>query len=337
MDSFRAIPKLAHEIAHQYCGGKWIAVGGGGYDIWRVIPRAWSLIWLEMINKSNIKDPLPESWLKEWEQQASTPLIENWDDPKNMYKPIPRKKDIEEKKLAILEAERQAELERQREVERLAEIERKSREEMEKAEANKNKKTAYLTFDDGPSKESTYAILDILAEYNIKATFFVVGKMVVNNPEVLLRTVEEGHAIGNHSYSHDYGYIYHSTKNFMRDIDMADRAIKDVVGDDFETKVMRFPGGSFGKQKIPMIKAVTENGYRYFDWNALNGDAEGALKTPDFLIKRIKETYRNQNNLIILMHDTDAKSTTVESLGKIIDFLIEQGYEFGIIDENYEK
>lgn len=246
-------------------------------------------------------------------------------------------KDIEEKKLAILEAERQAELERQREVERLAEIERKSREEMEKAEANKNKKTAYLTFDDGPSKESTYAILDILAEYNIKATFFVVGKMVVNNPEVLLRTVEEGHAIGNHSYSHDYGYIYHSTKNFMRDIDMADRAIKDVVGDDFETKVMRFPGGSFGKQKIPMIKAVTENGYRYFDWNALNGDAEGALKTPDFLIKRIKETYRNQNNLIILMHDTDAKSTTVESLGKIIDFLIEQGYEFGIIDENYEK
>lgn len=246
-------------------------------------------------------------------------------------------KDIEEKKLAVLETERLAELERKREIERLAEIERKSREEMEKAEANKNKKIAYLTFDDGPSKESTYAILDILAEYNVKATFFVVGKMVVNNPEVFLRTVEEGHAIGNHSYSHDYGYIYHSTKNFMRDIDMADRAIKDVVGEDFETKVIRFPGGSFGKQKIPMIKAVTENGYRYFDWNALNGDAEGVLKTPDFLINRLKETYRNQNNLIVLMHDTDAKSTTVESLGKSIDFLIEQGYEFGILDENYEK
>lgn len=97
MNSYRMIPKLAHEIAHQYCGGKWIAVGGGGYDIWRVIPRAWSLIWLEMIDKTDVNGPLPESWLNEWKQQASTSLIENWDDPKNMYEPIPRKKDIEEK------------------------------------------------------------------------------------------------------------------------------------------------------------------------------------------------------------------------------------------------
>lgn len=246
-------------------------------------------------------------------------------------------KDIEEQKQARLEAERLAELERKREAERLAEIERENREKIEKVEANKSKKIAYLTFDDGPSVESTHAILDILAEYNIKATFFVVGKMVVSNPEVLLRTVEEGHAIGNHSYSHDYGYIYYSTKNFMRDIYMADQAIKDALGDDFETKVMRFPGGSFGKQKLPMVKAVTEEGYRYFDWNALNGDAEGVLMPTDYLIKRLKETYRNQNNLIVLMHDTDVKTTTVESLRNIIDFLIEQGYEFGVIDENYRK
>lgn len=246
-------------------------------------------------------------------------------------------KDIEEQKQARIEAERLAELERKREVDRLAEIERESREKAEKAEADKNKRIAYLTFDDGPSAESTYAILDILAEYNIKATFFVVGKMVVRNPEVLLRTAEEGHAIGNHSYSHDYGYIYHSTKNFMRDIDMADKAIKDALGHDFETRVMRFPGGSFGKQKLPMIKAVTEEGYRYFDWNALNGDAEGVLMPTDYLVKRLKETYRNQNNLIVLMHDTDVKTTTVESLRNIIDFLIEEGYEFGVIDENYKK
>ena len=48
MNIYREIPKLAHEIAHEYCDGRWIAVGGGGYDIWRVVPRAWSLIWLEM-------------------------------------------------------------------------------------------------------------------------------------------------------------------------------------------------------------------------------------------------------------------------------------------------
>ncbi|MBS4176003.1 acetoin utilization protein AcuC [Lederbergia citrea] len=97
MATYRAIPKLAHEIAHQYCGGKWIAVGGGGYDIWRVVPRAWSLIWLEMIGKSDVSGKLPEAWLQRWKQQAPINMIEQWDDPPNIYKPIPRKKDIEEK------------------------------------------------------------------------------------------------------------------------------------------------------------------------------------------------------------------------------------------------
>ncbi len=252
-------------------------------------------------------------------------------------------KYIEEQEMIRLEAERIAEIERLAEIKRLAEIERiaaleiQQDNDIKKNHEEKGKKTAYLTFDDGPSVQSTYSILDILAEYNIKATFFVVGKMVVKNPEVLLRTVEEGHSIGNHSYSHDYGYIYHSSKNFMRDMNLADQAIKDVIGQDFETKVMRFPGGSFGKQKLPMIKLVNDEGYRYFDWNALNGDAEGTLMPKDYLIKRIKETFRNQSNLIVLMHDTDVKTTTVESLRSIIDFLIEQGYEFGVLDENYKK
>lgn len=252
-------------------------------------------------------------------------------------------KHIEEQEMIRLEVERAAEIERLAEIKRLAEIERLAALEIQqgsdikKNHGDKSKKTAYLTFDDGPSVQSTYAILDILAEYNIKATFFVVGKMVVKNPEVLLRTVEEGHSIGNHSYSHDYGYIYNSSKNFIRDINLADQAIKEVLGQDFETKVMRFPGGSFGKQKLPMIKLITEEGYKYFDWNALNGDAEGALMPNDYLIRRIKETYRNQSNLIVLMHDTDVKTTTVESLRNIIDFLIEQGYEFGVLDENYDK
>ena len=246
-------------------------------------------------------------------------------------------KDIEEEKLAIKQAERQLELEIIKENKRLAEIERENQKKEQVLQEDKYKKIAYLTFDDGPSKSSTYSILDILREYNIKATFFVLGKMVVNYPQVLLRTVEEGHAIGNHSYSHDYAYIYGSTKNFMRDMDLADKAIKKVLGDDFQTKVMRFPGGSHGKQKLPMIKTVKENGYKYFDWNALNGDAEGILMPTDYLIKRLKETYKNQHKLIVLMHDTDVKTTTVESLKSIIEFLISEGYEFRVIDDNYEK
>lgn len=97
MRTFREIPKLAHEIAHQYCDGRWIAVGGGGYDIWRVVPRAWSLIWLEMTENSNFYGPLPQAWLDKWQKQAPVQLPLEWDDVPNLYKPIPRRDEITEK------------------------------------------------------------------------------------------------------------------------------------------------------------------------------------------------------------------------------------------------
>ncbi len=240
------------------------------------------------------------------------------------------------KQVKLQEEERLKEEERQKEIERLATIEREAREQRKKAKLDKGNKIAYLTFDDGPSSKATDAILDILADYDIKATFFVQGKMVVNYPEVLKRTFDEGHAIGNHTYSHDYGYLYSSSANFMKDLARADVVLKDVLGKDFETKIMRFPGGSFGKQKSSVIKVVTDAGYTYYDWNALNGDAEGILMPNDYLLKRLKETYKNKASLIVLMHDTDAKTTTVESLRSIIDFLIDEGYTFDVIDENYE-
>jgi acetoin utilization protein AcuC len=103
MKIYREIPKLAHEIAHQYCGGKWIAVGGGGYDIWRVVPRAWALIWLGMTENSNCYGNLPQDWLEYWQEKAPVHLPINWDDPEDMYKPIPRKAEITEKNLLTLE------------------------------------------------------------------------------------------------------------------------------------------------------------------------------------------------------------------------------------------
>lgn len=100
---YREIPKLAHEIAHKYCDGKWIAVGGGGYDIWRVVPRAWSLIWLEMIENSNCYGSLPKDWIDEWKDKASVELAKEWDDPENLYPPIPRKPEITEKNAQTVE------------------------------------------------------------------------------------------------------------------------------------------------------------------------------------------------------------------------------------------
>jgi acetoin utilization protein AcuC len=103
MKSYRLIPKLAHEIAHQYCEGRWIAVGGGGYDIWRVVPRAWALIWMEMTENSNSYGDLPLEWLEHWQKQAPVKLPTQWDDPSNLYTPIPRKEEITEKNVRTLE------------------------------------------------------------------------------------------------------------------------------------------------------------------------------------------------------------------------------------------
>ncbi|MRX55360.1 histone deacetylase [Bacillus sp. HMSC76G11] len=93
---FKEIPRIAQEIADQYCGGKWIAVGGGGYDIWRVVPRAWAMIWLQM-KQQTAAGPLPEEWIKRWQPEAPVALPSVWEDGKDQYKAIPRKLEIEEK------------------------------------------------------------------------------------------------------------------------------------------------------------------------------------------------------------------------------------------------
>lgn len=103
MKTYREIPKLAHKIAHQYCDGRWIAVGGGGYDIWRVVPRAWALIWLEMTENSNCSGSLPGSWLEYWQAKSPVPLPISWDDPEDIYSPIPRKCEITEKNAQTVE------------------------------------------------------------------------------------------------------------------------------------------------------------------------------------------------------------------------------------------
>ncbi|UAL46558.1 acetoin utilization protein AcuC [Sutcliffiella horikoshii] len=99
---YREIPKLAHKIAHQYCKGRWIGVGGGGYDIWRVVPRAWSHVWLEMMETNNVHGSLSEDWINEWKDKAPVELPAEWEDQEDLYKPIPRKQEITEKNKQLL-------------------------------------------------------------------------------------------------------------------------------------------------------------------------------------------------------------------------------------------
>ena len=100
---FEEIPKLAHRLAHEYCEGRWIAVGGGGYDIWRVVPRAWALIWTEMNDLQAPTGPISTDWLNKWQQHSPVALVPTWEDPYPLYDPIPRKQEITEKNGQMLE------------------------------------------------------------------------------------------------------------------------------------------------------------------------------------------------------------------------------------------
>lgn len=195
-----------------------------------------------------------------------------------------------------------------------------------------NEKEAFLTFDDGPTKGITSEILDILKQKQVKATFFVIGKMAESNKDILLREKEEGHAIANHSFSHDYKYLYADPNNFIEDINRADAELKNIL-EGYNSKLIRFPGGSFGKEREIYRQAVTEAGYHYIDWNSLNGDAEGKGNwTVEKLVQNIKATSAGKNRLVILMHDAPLKQTTVQALPQIIEYLKSQGYSFKTLE-----
>ncbi|AIC95319.1 acetoin utilization protein AcuC [Shouchella lehensis] len=96
IQSFREIPTIVHELAHEYCDGRWVAIGGGGYDKWRVVPRAWSYIWLAMTDQLHLaKERIPASWLQQWQKEAAEILPATWSDPS--FPVIPRKTEITEK------------------------------------------------------------------------------------------------------------------------------------------------------------------------------------------------------------------------------------------------
>ncbi len=101
--TYEVIPKIAHELAHEFCEGRWIAVGGGGYDIWRVVPRAWSMVWLAMTNQQVPTGAIPQEWLDNWQKEAPVTLIPTWEDPEDLYESIPRKEEITEKNQQTLE------------------------------------------------------------------------------------------------------------------------------------------------------------------------------------------------------------------------------------------
>lgn len=205
------------------------------------------------------------------------------------------------------------------------------------------RKVVYLTFDDGPSVENTMDILEVLNNYNVKATFFVTGEAIDSCEgcrELLKKIDYDGHAIGNHTYSHNYKRLYPGrridSQYFLNDVEKCSRSIKNVLGEDYHVKAVRFPGGYWSWQgRLPARKLLEENDYAIIDWNALCEDAQGEAKNAAQLLQRTKANVErlgpNADSIVFLMHDTYGKKETVKALGSIIEYFKEKGFEFKTI------
>ena len=205
----------------------------------------------------------------------------------------------------------------------------------EQLKADKKIKTVYLTFDDGPSAH-TDQILEILKKNNIKATFFVIG--IGKNYNDYKKIIDHGHVLGLHTYSHEYKEVYASEESFFKDLYKIRDAVISTTG--LDVKIRRFPGGSSNAKaskalKTAIINRMTKEGYVYFDWNCDSTDASGNNVPVEKLVKYgVCTTHPDIN---VLMHDTNAKKTTVQALQQIIDGYRKAGYTFETLDVNSPK
>ena len=197
-------------------------------------------------------------------------------------------------------------------------------------------KRVYLTFDDGPSS-NTSKILDILNEHDVKGTFFVVGRLSDTTTPMYKRIVDEGHAIGMHSYTHKYNEIYANTDAFVYDVERIQSLIYEQTG--VMSKLYRFPGGSSNTVShtsvSDLVTELDKRDIKYFDWNVVSGDASSKYgMSKEAIIKNCTSRALGYEDAVILMHDLPEKATTVQALPEIIGYFKSIGVEILPLDEN---
>jgi len=196
---------------------------------------------------------------------------------------------------------------------------------------NEDEKVVALTFDDGPDEVFTPQVLDILKKYDVKATFFLIGEKVQYNKKIVKREKEEGHEIGNHTYTH-INVSKNSYNKIKKEIKDTQSAVKSVTGT--YPKTFRPPYRAISKDMCEIIKSNNMNIVLWSYVDARDWSSPGVSS----IIKTIENGV--QNGCIILLHDynkiRNPKSQTIEALDKIIPDLLEKGYKFVTISELIE-
>lgn len=186
--------------------------------------------------------------------------------------------------------------------------------------------------------------MDILKEYGVHATFFHIGYTITpENGDILKRQITEGHAIANHSLSHNFNLLYPgrvpNQSQIISEVDQTNANFQAILGKDFKTRIFRYPGSHMSWQGLESTdQALANKGIQWIDWNMLCGDAgplsvrpttsESMMAYMDGSQKYFPETTVK----VVLMHDTAGKELTVQTLPQIIEYFKNQGYTFGVLE-----
>ena len=195
-------------------------------------------------------------------------------------------------------------------------------------------KLIYLSFDDGPGPY-TDRLLDVLALYNVKASFFVTG-LYPDYADCIGRAFREGHSIGVHSLSHNYRRVYASEEAFYADFGAMQEIVREQTGQ--ETRLFRFPGGSsntvsrFNRGIMTRLtRAMTDQGYIYFDWNVSAGDA-GETSSTEQVLQNLIDGCSARRVSLVLQHDD--REFSVAAVERVIIWGLTNGYGFAALDES---
>ncbi|WP_246188210.1 polysaccharide deacetylase [Paenibacillus tengchongensis] len=198
---------------------------------------------------------------------------------------------------------------------------------------NKAHRTVYLTFDDGPSAV-TPKVLDILREQEVKGTFFVLGEQAKTRPELINAIWEQGHAIGNHTYNHDYSDLYSGFTSFWTQIKRTEEVLREITG--IRPQLLRAPGGTYGHFDATYFGLLEQAGYTVMDWTVDSGDSR-RRGVPAAEIVRDSVEGIGGSEVILLLHDGGGHEESAKALPEIIKRYKAAGYAFGVLDNRVQQ
>lgn len=190
-------------------------------------------------------------------------------------------------------------------------------------------KTIFLTFDDGPTPEITEWTLNELKKYNAKATFFCIGKNVVNHPSIFQKIIDEGHSLGNHTHNHLNGWK-NSNTTYLKNIEEAEETFQKLNNTKLKIQNLKLLfRPPYGKIKPSQAKKILNKGYKIIMWDVLSADFDQKISEKECLNNIIKNTEKGS---IIVFHDSKkAEKNLKYALPKVLEYFTEKGYEFKCI------